>query len=423
MGEPGALGGLRLPGAEPLDLAPGGHAEVPVAVAAAQPVVLPGGAEPVAAVLAQGVEHPEADAEAALLPHHHGFADQLADQVQHLLRVDAVAGADVLGGLEIEAAGEDGEASPEQTFLQRAEFVTPADCGAQGLMPQQGAAGAAGQQAEAVVEAEGDLLHRERAQAARGQLHGQRDAVQATAEQCHLLGVPLGQLEAGQHRRRAVGEERHGVRRAAPGRRGDGQRGDRQQVLAGRLQGLPAGGQDPQARCRPQQRVDQLGAGLHQVLAAVQHDQQLPVGELLHQHVQRRSRGRVGQAQGFEYGVPEQHRLLDGGHLDQPDAVGEAAVGLGGGPQGEPALAHPAGPVTVTSLDLTSSRASVASSSRRPMKLLTSAGSRTAFAGCGPGSASCRPDAADSLDTVAPVALRPETLVRPVGTGPIGPTS
>ncbi|MFD0568824.1 hypothetical protein ACFQ0T_05395 [Kitasatospora gansuensis] len=79
---------------------------------AAQPVLLAGGAQPLGAVLAQGVQQPVPDAELALLPEQHRLADQLADQIEEFLGGQAVADADVLGGLQVEAAGEDREAGP-----------------------------------------------------------------------------------------------------------------------------------------------------------------------------------------------------------------------------------------------------------------------------------------------------------------------
>lgn len=201
-------------------------------------------------------------------------------------------------------------------------------------MAQQRTARTPGEQTEAVVQAQHDLLHRERPQPPGRQLDGQRDAVQAVAEQRDLLGVVLVQDELRQHGRRPVREQPYGVRGAA-GHGGHRQRGHRQQVLGRAPQRLPAGGQHPEPGGRPQQRVHQLGAGRHQVLAAVQHQQQLAIGQLLGQYVDRRPGRGVGQPQRLQDGVPEQLRGLHPGDLDQPDAVREAArrLGQGGGAQ------------------------------------------------------------------------------------------
>lgn len=211
-------------------------------------------------------------------------------------------------------------------------------------MARQRRSGPAGEQPEAVVQPGADLLHRQRAQPAGRQLHGQRDAVQPAAELGDPLGGGRGDLEGRQHRPRPVGEQPHRVRQHAGADGADRQRRQRQQVLARGAQRLPAGGQHPQARHRPQQRVGQLGAGLHQVLAAVQHDQQPAPGQLLGQDVQGRPGGAVGQPQCLQHCVAEQQRVLHRGHLHQPGAVREGVGRPGRRAHRQPALAHPARP-------------------------------------------------------------------------------
>nr|WP_282205071.1 hypothetical protein [Kitasatospora fiedleri] len=113
-------------------------------------------------------------------------------------------------------------------------------------------------------------------------------------------------------------------------------------MLARGAQRLPGGGEHPQAGRGAQQGVRQLGAGVDQVLAAVQHQQGPAVGELLDQHVQRRAGGVVGQVQRLQHGVAEQQRVLHGGELGEVRAVREAVGQPGGGAQREAGLADAA---------------------------------------------------------------------------------
>ena len=93
----------------------------------------------------------------------------------------------------------------------------------------------------------------------------------------------------------------------------------------------------------PGQRDRHLGGRRQDVLAVVQHDQQLPAGQRPHGAGHRvdgipfRDSQRLGDACGNKRGIGE------GGQLDQPRAVLEAAGGQRRRPQGEPGLAAPAG--------------------------------------------------------------------------------
>ena len=100
-----------------------------------------------------------------------------------------------LGGLQGEAAGEDGQAAQQRLLRLGEQVVAPVDGAAQGLLAGQRRPAAAGQQAEAVVQAGGDLLHREGPDPRGGQLDRQRDAVQPGADLPDQRRVPLGQRE------------------------------------------------------------------------------------------------------------------------------------------------------------------------------------------------------------------------------------
>ena len=85
----------------------------------------------------------------------------------------------------------------------------------------------------------------------------------------------------------------------------------------------PAGGQHPQPGCRPQQQVGQLGDRVHQVLAVIQHQQQLPPGQILCQRGGRRIADPVLQAQRPRHRLGHQRRVAQLVEPDQPHPVAE----------------------------------------------------------------------------------------------------
>ena len=204
--------------------------------------------------------------------------------------------------------------------------------------------GAAGQQARVALQAGGELRGSERRAPGRGQLDSQRHAVQPGA---HL----------GDRGRVAVGQREPRARRAGPGDeqaaglgRGDRvgravfrqfQRRDREDEFAGHVQAFPAGGQDADPGALPGQHDHHPAGRCQDVLAVVQHDQQLAAGQRSH-HARHRVGGvsfrdaqRRGDRRGNERGIGE------GGQLDQPRAILEAAGGQRSRPQPQPGLTAP----------------------------------------------------------------------------------
>ena len=66
--------------------------------------------------------------------------------------VEAVARADLLGRLQLEAAGEDREPAEQQLLVRLEQVVAPLERRGQRLLPGRRGVAAAAQQAEAVVE-------------------------------------------------------------------------------------------------------------------------------------------------------------------------------------------------------------------------------------------------------------------------------
>ena len=93
-----------------------------------------------------------------------------------------------------------------------------------------------------------------------------------------------------------------------------------------------------------EQRAEQRRAGVEQVLAVVQHDQQVTLGHESQQGVHRRTAGVIGQAQSAGDGHRHHLRGRDRRQVDVPGAVAEISRDLGGHLHRQPGLAHAAGP-------------------------------------------------------------------------------
>ena len=117
-----------------------------------------------------------------------------------------------------------------------------------------------------MVEPLGDRFDRHRAHARRGELDGERDAVQAPADACHRQRLAVD-AKVRRRRRRAIREQPHRLVL----------RQDRHGIggLARDAQRLARGGNQLRARRRLQELSCELGAGLQQVLAVVENDEDL----------------------------------------------------------------------------------------------------------------------------------------------------
>ncbi len=208
--------------------------------------------------------------------------------------------------------------------------MAPVDRRAKGLLALGARAAAARQQAEPVVGHREHLLDGERARPRRRQLDRERDAVEPAAEIGDRGRVPLGDDEGRPARRRPFDEEARGLepfevsglqRRAGRRQR---ERQHRLEHLAHDPERLAARRQHAQARARPQQRPDRPRAGVRQMLAVVEHEQQLPrrrrVGERRH----RRAARLLANAERRADRRRNQGRVGEPAELDQPHAVAEA---------------------------------------------------------------------------------------------------
>ena len=106
---------------------------------------------------------------------------------------------------------------------------------------------------------------------------------------------------------------------------------------------LAAGGCDVQARARADERGDQRRARIQQVLAVVQHDQHVAVGDRSAQFVDRRPPRLVDDPHGVRHRGRDQIRVGDGSQVDIGDAVVEHIRHAGDRLDGEPCLADASG--------------------------------------------------------------------------------
>ena len=142
---------------------------------------------------------------------------------------------------------------------------------------------------EAALQPPGQLGRSHRAHPRRRQLDRQRDPIQPPDHRRDRRRVLPGHLEAGLGRGRALGEQPH--RLGCRDRRQAGiclrhpQRRHRKQAFPLDPQALTAGCQDHQLLTRSRQRPGQRRRALEQVLAVVQHQQQLFAVQELRQHL------------------------------------------------------------------------------------------------------------------------------------------
>lgn len=189
------------------------------------------------------------------------------------------------------------------------------------------------EQPEAVVETAQHLLDGEKGQTAYREFESEGDPVEPTAElargvvhlddRCARLRGPLG-------------EERHRVRLA--------HRCQPEHGLARHAQRAAAHGEHREPGGVREQFPDQRRTALHQVLEAVEDQQEPPLREMLDQHLARAPQCVVGQPERLDQRVIHQIRITERCELGEPHLVAVAFLRLRGRTQREPRLADPTHP-------------------------------------------------------------------------------
>ena len=299
-------------------------------------------------VLADGVEH-----SIARLPCRAGLGDHQRFVDEPGQRRKYVAGGavrDTLGGRQLEPAGEHRELDEEVLLFGTEQPIAPVDSGAQRLVARQRRAAASCQQPEAVVKSQQDVIEGQDAREAGRKLDRQRDAFQASADLRDSRRRGCVELESRPAEPRSLDEQPHGLAlqqhlgARAAGRVGNTQRGRAPDDLAWETERLAAGDEHRYLRARTLDSADQRRARLHQVLAAVKH-QQHPAGrKRLQEDFEDRPLSLLAHATGGGDRQLEKACIQDGRELDEEDAVAMSLDEVSGEAQRQPGFARAAGP-------------------------------------------------------------------------------
>jgi len=208
--------------------------------------------------------------------------------------------------------------------------------------------GSPGQQAVAVIEPFQDLLRRQHPRPRRGQLDRQRDPIQPLAQASHYRTIVWRDGETRHHAGRPLGEQSYrlvldqGPRSRMPVTIRDRQWGHLQDLLTLNIEELPARGEDPQTLRVAEQLGGQDRARIAQMLAVVQHQQQLLVRQILQQRVSWQAWRVITQSQCRYHGLWHQLTVPKLGQISQPHPIRERATHVGRQPQRQPRFPHPA---------------------------------------------------------------------------------
>jgi hypothetical protein len=251
------------------------------------------------AELADSLQQPVTQSSPGGLGHHQALVHQGAEKIGDVEHLDVDRAADRFGGVQVEAIGEGRQAAEQRLLRAVQQRVGPLDGGPQGLLPGQGGAAAAGEQPEPLVQTVVHPGQRQRPQPGRGELDGQRQPVQPPADrhdQRDRLGID-GQ--ASTLCSRSVDEQHDRVAGLRSRRAGSGERQRRHPVdgLAADAERLAAGDQQMHPRAAPRDGIGGLSAGADQVLAVVQHDQDVLRHQGIDQGLQHRPARFSGNSQ------------------------------------------------------------------------------------------------------------------------------
>ena len=290
-------------------------------------------------------EQPVAQRLAGIGPHQR-LLHQRRQLFEHRPLVLLLVGAHRLRQLHGEAAGKHAELAEHGALSVIEQRVAPLHRRAQGLVPAQRGSCSRGEQQEALAHAGVNGMQPQHRHARRCELDGQRQPVELPAQIDHQRHVGLRDFEAGrsgaharleQKQRAVAADPRHGSVA------GHGQRLEAALLFGPQAQRLLAGGQHAQRRCALQQPVDEVGDGLEQVLAVVEHEQHLATCQRIDEGLEAGLALRNRHAELLRHGMRQKSGVGEAGELDPPCAVA-LALDLGAGNRlGKAALADAAG--------------------------------------------------------------------------------
>jgi hypothetical protein len=223
--------------------------------------------------------------------------------------------------------------------------VRPVDCGAEGLLARDGGAGAAGEEAELVVEAAGDLVGGEEANLGGGELDGEGDAVEAPGDLGDGGGVVGGDGEGWVDGLSAVEEEADGLELGElVGRRevvgvGKGEGGDAEGDFAGDAEGLAGGSEDVEVRAGEEEGVGEASGGVDEVFAVVEDEEEVFSLEEEDEGVFGEEARLLAEVECLGDGVGDEVGVGELSELGEEDAVLEGVEEVGGDLEGEASFA------------------------------------------------------------------------------------
>jgi hypothetical protein len=232
-------------------------------------------------VLADGLEQPVARGAIGLfLGNHQRLVDELPETVDH---IELGSGVDRhrLRRVQGEPAREHAQAVEQCLLVGVEQCVRPVNRGSECLVTLHRRARPAGEETESLVDASRDLTRRHHAGAGGGQLDRERDAVEAAADLRDGGHVLVGRSEATARVPRPVHEELHGVARKERGRVRivvvDVERSHHEEAFTAHAESFATGREHAHRRAGSEDRVDEPRRRHDQVLAVVEHEQELAV--------------------------------------------------------------------------------------------------------------------------------------------------
>ena len=119
-----------------------------------------GSLQPVAAVLTHRLEKPiSSSSRSRVLDDHQRLVDEMRQQIQHVVLLDAVARADILRRFETPSTGKDRELAQQPAFGLREQVVAPVNRGLERALPGDRRPAPAREQPESIFQPDVDLLH------------------------------------------------------------------------------------------------------------------------------------------------------------------------------------------------------------------------------------------------------------------------
>ena len=304
--------------------------------------------EPLGRVRADAVQQPVPRlAEHFRLHHDQGLVHQRRGQVDDLTGRQAVIGTDLLGHLQ-RPAREHRQAAQQHLLRPGQQVMAPVDGRPERALPGRRGPAARAEQGEPVTQPVGDLLSGQHGHPRCGQLDGQRHPIQRPADRGHRHRVALGDGETRAGGRGPVGEQLDRLiarEFLGIGHRPGGRDIERDHLPDGFLrdaQRFLAGHQDAQPGAAGEQPLAQPGARIDQVLAAVQHDQDVPFFQRAGQRVQQRPAGLAIHADERGHPGHDQVRFPQIAQLDDAHPVRELAADHAEQPQRQAGLADAA---------------------------------------------------------------------------------